>query len=137
MGELGIVLVVDSSIDGYARAARLIPDAWTSLWAPTPSTIARWKSFLSPPPVALVMRLDRWTDDCVARLCAVQAEFRGPVVVQLGVLDPSAVAQLHALGVRKVLPMLCSPSTMESALVDGTWEYAAQQAPSLPMQLAV
>lgn len=136
MGELGIVLIVDSSIEGYARAARLIPDAWTSLWAPTASTIARWKSFLNPPPVALVLRFDRWTDDCIARLCAVKAEFSGPIVVQLGQLEPAVVARLLAMGVAQVLPMLCSPNTIESALINSTWE-VAPQVTSQAMQLAV
>lgn len=121
MGELGIVLVVDESIEGFSRAAKLINDGWTSLWSPTLSTIVRWKSFLTDAPQAIVVRFDQWNARAEAQLRDIQAECDCALVVQLGKYEPAAVMRLHALGVNQVLPMLCSPTTLEAALINSTW----------------
>lgn len=137
MGELGVVLIVDGSIDGFARGARLIHDGWTSLWAPTASIIVRWKSFLTASPAAVVLRFNTWDAVSAATLRAVQAECSAPLIVQLPQLEAGVVAQLASLGVAKVMPLLCTPSAMDQALINATWETAPVSMTGPAMQLAM
>lgn len=136
MGELGVVLIVDGSVDGFARGARLLHDGWTTLWAPTASTINRWKSFLTASPVAVVLRFNTWDAASAAMLRSVQAESSAPLIVQMSQLDPSVVTQLHSLGVAKVMPLLCTPAAMDAAMMNATFEIGPAM-PSQPLQLAM
>ena len=136
MGELGVVLMVDGSADGFARGARLLHDGWTTLWAPTASTINRWKSFLTASPAAVVLRFNTWDAASAATLRAVQAECSAPLIVQMSQLEPAVVTQLHSLGVTKVMPLLCTPAAMDAALINATWESApVMTAPAVQLSM--
>lgn len=119
MGELGVVLIVDASVDGFARVARRLHDGWTPLWAPTPSVIRRWRQFLTQPVAAVMLRLDRLDAQAEERLRGIQAELPAPIIVQMAQPDADTAGRLRALGVAEVLPLLCLPSALESALRSG------------------
>ncbi len=119
MAEHGVVLIIDSSVDGFARVARRVHDGWTPLWAPSLSVLQRWLQFLTAPVTGLIMRFDVVDDAALELVRAVKRECAAPVIVQVACPTQGDVERLGAVGVATVLPQLCLPSALDAALRHG------------------
>lgn len=119
MTELGVVLIMDSSVDGFARVARHVHEGCTPLWAPSLSVMRRWLQFLTQPVVGLIIRFEVIDAAALALVRAVKAECKAPVIVQVACPSQEDVDQLDDVGVATVLPHLCLPSALEAALRQG------------------